>query len=624
MRRPLRVAGVIALAASATALQPSLSLAASRVARRTLARSQSPPSGGERAGGRLFGLRPHPSSNANANALPDPRPGRQNHRLFGLPPPAWDAAVAAPAPQATPRQRVPAAGKRWAVALAMGAALLVGMQVAPAAALSLGIGGGGTEGKGLKALPLSSVLVWLLLFVGSACLHSAETAITTLYPWKVREFAEEEGEKSPFAVLSKDITRVLTTVLLMTTACTIYSAALFTRMATEALGPAGTSLATAILTVITVFFGELLPKALGVGSAEVVARRMVPPISAVAVVIAPLGKLLSTSASGLLRLLGFDASDKGAVSEEELRLIVSGAKASGGIETEEGAMIENVLDLADKRVSEVMRPRVELVALDRNETLDVLLSVFNDTKYSRYPVYEGEIDRIVGVALAKDLLQMVQERRSLTDTKIGDITQPTYFVPEAMSVWSVLEEMRRRRLHMAVVVDEYGGTAGLVTLEDILEEVVGEIYDEEDEQESRDEEDMITVEDESGSYLVKGSADLEDVAIALDLALSEEDAREFGTLSGFLCAQAGEIPIDGDVILVGNLCFTVLESDERRIICLRAENVDKVAVDGAVPFRGENSVFDEQVLLNEPPPTPSLAMHSVGSNTGSKKRRRDY
>ena len=251
-------------------------------------------------------------------------------------------------------------------------------------------------------------------------------------------------------------------------------------------------------------------------------------------------------------------------------------------------MIENVLDLADTRVSEVMRPRVELVALDLNDTLVDVLDVFNQTKYSRFPVYEGEIDNIRGVALTKDLLQVVQEKRSLSDTTVKSIVQSTYFVPETMPVWSVLEEMRRRRLHMAIVVDEYGGTAGLVTLEDILEEVVGEIYDEEDEQESRLEEAQIVSEDEAGSsYLVRGSADLEDVAVALGMTLKEEDERDFGTISGFICAQAGEIPAVGDVIIVDNLCFTILESDERRILTVRAETVEHVADHGPQSFDAE-------------------------------------
>lgn len=172
------------------------------------------------------------------------------------------------------------------------------------------------------------------------------------------------------------------------------------------------------------------------------------------------------------------------VSEEELRLIVMGAKQSGGIETEEAKMVEGVLDLQDMRVSEVMKPRINVEALEANATLVEFMELVNATKYSRIPVYDTEIDQIMGVAIAKDLLVYALEKpEALANVTVRELMEPTYFVPEFMVVQKVLEEMRRRRVHMAIVVDEYGGTAGVVTLEDILEEVVGEIYDEGDEQE---------------------------------------------------------------------------------------------------------------------------------------------
>jgi putative hemolysin len=182
--------------------------------------------------------------------------------------------------------------------------------------------------------------------------------------------------------------------------------------------------------------------------------------------------------NNILRFFGVSSDGEGKVSEEELRLIIMGARQSGGIEKVEAKMVEGVLDLQDMRVSEVMKPRINVEALDANATLTHFLHVVNKTKYSRFPVFEGEIDHIVGVAIAKDLLGV--EASSFDTTRVREIMEPTYFVPESMRVQMVLEEMRRRRLHMAIVVDEYGGTAGVVTLEDILEEVVGEIYDEGD------------------------------------------------------------------------------------------------------------------------------------------------
>ncbi|CAM9142173.1 unnamed protein product, partial [Ectocarpus sp. 12 AP-2014] len=436
---------------------------------------------------------------------------------------------------------------------------------------SVGAAAGGVKQEMTLKSVAPKLALWFTLFVTSAAFHSAEIAITTLYPWKVKEFAEEEGMDSPFQVLNKDITRVLTTILMATTVCTIYNAALFTNLAIQMFGSAGLAYATAALTVTTLFFGELVPKALGVNNAEVVARRVLPIIIVLSVVLNPVAKTFTLISTLMLSMLGFKSTETGRVSEEELRLIVTGAKMSGGIESQEGMMIEGVLDLQDTKISEIMRPRVEVVAIEANSTMMDLYMLHQETKYSRIPVYSGEIDRISGVVLIKELLDFVQEPEKLTSVLVADETESTYFVPETMSVWNYppapapLPQMRRRRLHMAIVVDEYGGTAGVVTLEDILEEVVGEIYDEKEDDDFREEEHYINV-NEDGTFTIHGMADLEDVCTSLAFQeVNEDDLKEFGTLSGYLCSQAGEIPAVGDYVVVGGYMFTVTKADERRI-----------------------------------------------------------
>ncbi|CAM9810971.1 unnamed protein product [Chrysoparadoxa australica] len=430
----------------------------------------------------------------------------------------------------------------------------------------------------LEPLAPSAVAIrfslWLFLFLLSAAFHAAEIAITTLYPWKVKEIVEEEGEKSPFYILSKDITRVLTTILVTTTIATIYSAALFTNTAIQVIGPKGLALATAVLTATTLFFGELLPKALGVNNAEMVARRLIPIINVLAIFISPIGKGFSTISKVVLSMMGLKTGSGDAVSEEQLRLIIMDAKQSGGIEVQEGSMIEAVLDLQDSKVSEVMRPRVDVVAIESNSTMKDLYRLVNVTKYSRIPVYDGEIDRVMGVCLSKTVLEFINNPHELDTALVKEHMEQTYFVPETMTVWNVLEEMRKRRLHMAIVVDEYGGTAGVVTLEDILEEVVGEIYDEEDD-EMMESEHYINL-NSDGGYTIHGMADLEDVSTVLQTwKVSEENIREFGTLSGYLCSQAGEIPEEGDFITANNFMFTVTKADERRIEEVEAKLIEE-------------------------------------------------
>jgi CBS domain containing-hemolysin-like protein len=387
--------------------------------------------------------------------------------------------------------------------------------------------------------------LFLFLFTALALLHSAEIAITTLYPWKVREFAEEEekmGKQGTFRILNEDITRVLTTILVASTTCSIFATTVFTHLVAASFGARGERYGALALTCLTLFFVELLPKSIGVTNAEAVARVMTPPINVISAVVSPLGISLSWLAKKTLTLLGLKGKDTGdSISDSQLRLIVTGARDSGTIDHGEQEMIQGVLDLQNQRVKEIMKPRVEIIAVPKDMSVASVLGVVRESGYSRIPVYDGEIDNIVGIVLAKTVLDFFvkgvlvdedvirkirsssseeevaevadnvsklysaadfavnkkiqstdgdkyvkpltgQELTKRMETSISDagLIESCYFVPETANGWSVLQEMRKRRVHMAVVVDEYGGTEGLVSLEDIVEEVVGEIYDEDD------------------------------------------------------------------------------------------------------------------------------------------------
>eukprot|EP00594_Rhizosolenia_setigera_P021116 CAMPEP_0178980690 /NCGR_PEP_ID=MMETSP0789-20121207/26643_1 /TAXON_ID=3005 /ORGANISM="Rhizosolenia setigera, Strain CCMP 1694" /LENGTH=613 /DNA_ID=CAMNT_0020671145 /DNA_START=403 /DNA_END=2244 /DNA_ORIENTATION=+ len=477
---------------------------------------------------------------------------------------------------------------------------------------------------------VSAGSLFFVLFVGLALLHAAEISITTLYPWKVKEFAEEEEKQAQasgkpvrgtFKSLNEDITRVLTTILVTSTACSIYATTIFSHLASSVFGGKGERWGAILLTTITLFFVELLPKNIGVTKAETVARFMVPPINIIATVVSPLGIGLSFLAKKTLALFGIKGSDSAGVSDSELRLIVTGARDSGTIDHVEGEMIKGVLNLQDQRVREIMKPRVEITAVPKEMSLGSVLGVVRDSGFSRIPVYDDEIDNIVGIVLAKSVLdffvkgvlieginkdvqrdtddandgrddgsedlptysykkygadsmreglvkaltgRQLAKRMSMTLDEAG-LVEKTYFVPDTARGWAVLQEMRKRRVHMAVVVDEYGGTEGLVTLEDIVEEVVGEIYDEDDEEDFTFSEDSITLQ-EDGSFIIRGDAYLEDVNTVLNLSLDVETLKEFGTLSGYMCMLAGEIPNIGDFIMSGQWCFAVDSADEKRIL----------------------------------------------------------
>jgi len=399
----------------------------------------------------------------------------------------------------------------------------------------------------------------------SACLAGAETAITTLWPWKVKKIAEEEGEGSPFKLLEKDITKFLTAILIGTTTCTIYSAAMAADMAATYGGQSFVNIVTIWLTVVTLVAGEIIPKALAVSQAEKVARLMVPFINFLAILVYPIGSLMQVTSKIVLGLMGVKESDESNVSEEELRMIVMGAKISGQIQTEEQNMIESVLDLQDTLVTAIMKPRVEVVAVEASTDIQTLVSAVAESGYSRIPVYDDNIDNIIGMILAKSLIDFLDKPNGAAEffdgnCCVADIMDPAYYVPESMTVWNALEEMRMRRIHMAIVVDEYGGTAGLLTLEDILEEVIGEIYDEDDIDEMVKEQSSIFKE-EDGTYSLDGFADLLETAKVLKIEMEEFDLQKFGTLSGFLCHKAGCIPSVGANIHVATRLQTESSDD---------------------------------------------------------------
>ena len=469
----------------------------------------------------------------------------------------------------------------------------------------------GMAGASIKSnmSPVQGMILWGSLFLLSAGLHSAESAITKISPWKVQEFVDEEGEDSPFAQLSSNLTRLLSTILLTTTACSIYSTALFVQIASDLFPKASLGFITAALTAVTLFFGELLPKALAVSNSELVARKMVPMISQLATLLMPMTLTVTFLSDLVLRIAGLRSVEDRNVSEDMLRLIVDEAQRTEGIATGEGRMIKAVLDMQDNEVSKIMQPRVDMIALPESASATEILNLAISTKYSRIPIFRGDIDNIVGVVFTKDLLDFMnipndaftrdlikfrpQMKEEWTETNATQLMKPTYFIPETMNTWNALQEMRRRRLHLAIVVDEYGGTAGLVTFEDILEEVVGEIYDEDDvEEEAVDSRTIFKNTD--GSFEMKGYAELDDVCEALGLDLDDEEKGEYSTIGGFLCSEAGEIPREGDQLALCGYKFIVKEvEDNRRIISLLAEKLVEKESDNHKNDIDNNS---EQVL----------------------------
>ncbi|KAJ0500839.1 putative CBS domain, CNNM, transmembrane domain, Transporter-associated domain-containing protein [Helianthus annuus] len=398
-------------------------------------------------------------------------------------------------------------------------------------------------------------LILAALFGLSAFFSMAETSITTLWPWKVRELAEKESENGVFKMLRNDVTRFLTTILIGTTVVNIGATALVTEAATAIFGEAGVSAATGVMTVAVLLLTEITPKSIAVHNATEVARVVVRPIAWLSLVLYPVGRVVTYLSMGMLKLLGLKGRSEPYVTEDELKLMLRGAELSGAIEEEEQDMIENVLEIKDTYVREVMTPLVDVVASDSSATLIDFHTLWVTHQYSRVPVFEQRVDNIVGIAYAMDLLDYVQKGDLLESTTVGDMAhKPAYFVPDSMSVWNLLREFRIRKVHMAVVLNEYGGTVGIVTLEDVVEEIVGEIFDENDSKEEIDKKTGYIVMRAEGIYDVDANTSIDQLSEDLNIKMPE--GHQYETVSGFVCEAFGYIPKTGESIKV------VLEKEE--------------------------------------------------------------
>ncbi|MBX3030066.1 MAG: HlyC/CorC family transporter [Chloroflexi bacterium] len=313
------------------------------------------------------------------------------------------------------------------------------------------------------------------------------------------------------------------------------------------------------IALVTVVFGELIPKSLALAHAERYAMLFARPVEVIGRIFAPVVWFLERVTSAVTRALGVKETDRDRISPQELMILVEQGGEQGVLEAEEEQMIGAVLGLGEHKVHEVMVPRTSMVALPVSATLDQIVDTLVDGGHSRIPVYEDVIDNIVGILYAKDLLPYLKGVDQLPPVR--RLVRAPLFVPESMSVDDLLHNLQRRRVHIAIVLDEYGGTAGLVTIEDLLEEIVGEIQDEYD-----TEEPMIVPLDELQAR-VDGRASVDDLLehFGLDERLAE-DSEEYDTVGGLIYHRIGGVPRTGDVVELGDqLSLTVQATDGRRV-----------------------------------------------------------
>jgi CBS domain containing-hemolysin-like protein len=385
-----------------------------------------------------------------------------------------------------------------------------------------------------------------------------ETALTSLTEARTRQILEESGDpKHPLRLWLDHPERLLTTLLFGNTLTNIALSALVTSMATRLGVPYAVGAATGVTTFVVLTFCEVTPKTLAKRHAERFAKAAVPIVAFFYWVFLPATWLLLFLTNGMMRLLGEKKVERPAVTGAEIEYMIGLGSREGVLDDVKKQLLTSVLEFADILVKESMVPRTRMVGLEKSASFEQVLAVISESEHSRIPVFEESIDNVVGVLYVKDLARDLQRGLTAEGFKLEKYLRPPFFVPELMKISRLLREFQKRKVHIAVVVDEFGGTAGLVTLEDVVEEIVGEIQDEYDMEEKQ----VKALPD--GRFLAEGNASLRDVEAALDVEFPEDGAYE--TLGGFLTAVSGRVPTTGSLVVWEGLAFTIRAADERHV-----------------------------------------------------------
>jgi putative hemolysin len=412
----------------------------------------------------------------------------------------------------------------------------------------------------------------LLLILLNGLFVAAEIAFVTVRRTRLDELADEGDRRAARALrLLKDPGRFLAVIQVAITflgalASAVAAVSIVELLATplsgvswigERAGALALLVVTLLVSIVSIVLGELIPKGFALANPDRIALAASGPISLFAKIVSPLVALLVLLTKAISKPFGIDPTRTPELSAAEIRLIVEQGSQQGVLEAEEEQMISAVMSLSDSKLHEVMVPRIDIVAIDQEATFDEAVEVVLKEGHSRTPLYRESVDHIVGILYAKDLLRLIAAGGPRP--RLRDIMRPALFVPESQSVDDLLHELQRRKVHMAVVLDEYGGTAGLVTIEDLLEEIVGEIQDE------FDEEEPMKVEIGPGEVILDGRAAIDDLTELVEPALELEDDEEYDTLGGFVYHRIGRVPVVGDAVVIEPFVITVIKVSGRRV-----------------------------------------------------------
>lgn len=400
-------------------------------------------------------------------------------------------------------------------------------------------------------------LIMLLILIGfSAVFSSAETALMTCNRIRLRSMSSEGNKKAGkvLDMVENSTDKMLSAILIGNNVVNLSASSLATVLATKLLGSSGAGIATGIITLLVLIFGEITPKSLATISADKLALMYYSFIHALMVILTPAIFFVRILSRGLLFLLRVDPDAKPeTITESELRAMVDVSHEEGVLESDERKMITNVFDFGDSQAKDIMIPRVDVTFIQVDATYDELLQIFREDMFTRFPVYEESTDDVIGVINMKDVLLYDRE----TPFSIRNYLREVHFTYEHSSTLELLQEMRETSSNVTIVLDEYGATVGMITLEDLLEEIVGEIRDEYDENEVEAFQKI-----GENQYNIEASMKLDDINDILELNIQSED---YDTLGGFIIELLDRLPQEGEEVCYRNMTFKVLQVEKNRI-----------------------------------------------------------
>lgn len=418
----------------------------------------------------------------------------------------------------------------------------------------------------------SQIAVLVVLILLNAYFAASEIAFISLNDAKIEKQAKEGNKKAKqIYKMVKNPSKFLATIQIGITLAGFLSSAFASDAFADKLAPMLNNLLpmlgmdtwrtisiiliTILLSFFTLVFGELVPKRLAMKYYEKVSFGTIGVIRGISFITAPFVKLLTFSTNVISKIFGVKENEEEIVTEEEIKMMIDEGEEKGTIDQEEKELLNNVFEFNDTTASEIMTPRIDIFALEISQDLYEVLDELDDYKYSRIPVFEDTIDNIKGIILIKDILKDLRDKKKIN---IKKLIKEVHFVPESVPIDKLFRQLQRNKMQMAIVIDEYGGTAGLVTMEDILEELVGNIFDEHDEEELEYE--LI----DENTYMVNGNISIGDLEKIIGIEISDGD---YETLSGYLLGKLEELPPEGEETIIedGKLTYKIEEYEDKRI-----------------------------------------------------------